>query len=359
VDPNDVKNLIAAFKCRDRISMIDIFDIRDRLFERLVTVLHEPLPLLTRFSLRSTSRLLSGLPETLLGGLAPRLRSFTLEEISFPSFPKFILCFPHIVSLFLERIQNDGYISPEAMVTCLAALPNLELFSIEFRSPPSHLPQLSPPHLTRASLPSLSHLTFSGVSEYFEDFVARIDTPRLIWLNVSFFMDFIFDIPRLRNSIGYMEGLEPFNEAMIVFSKHTVEVVLRRILLTLEIRQGWQLSSMARTKIFSQLLSHVERIQIYGDSWSIPEGDDDADSQWLELFRLLVAVQSLYVHEGLVSLIARALQDLTVQVATEVLPALQTLALQGLEPSGPVYEALMSFATARELSHHPVVIERW
>ena len=185
-----------------------------------------------------------------------------------------------------------------------------------------------------------------------------MNTPRLTSLIITFFMDFIFDIPRLRNSIDYMEGLKPFNEARIEFSNRTIKVFLGRILLTLEISQGWQLSSMARTKIFSQLLSHVEHIQIYGDSWSIPEGDDDADSQWLELFRLLVAAQSLYVPERLASPIARALQDLTVQVATEVLPALQTLAVAGLEPSGPVYEALMSFATARELSHQPVVIQR-
>jgi len=39
--------------------------------------------------------------------------------------------------------------------------------------------QSSPPPLTRAALPALFDLVFSGASEYFEYFVARITTPHL------------------------------------------------------------------------------------------------------------------------------------------------------------------------------------
>jgi hypothetical protein len=253
------------------------------------------------------------------------------------------------------------------MTTCLAALPNLESLSIGFRSPPSRLLQLSPPRLTRAALPSLIYLTFSGVSEYFEDFVARIDTPRLTWLNISFFMDLIFDIPRLRNFIDHTEGLKPFNQAIIEFSGRTIRITLIfRTMLMLEIRcerLDWQLSSM--TQIFSQqlpLLSHVEQLKIreplpMGPAW---RDDPDMDSsQWLELLRLFVAAQSLFVSERLVSPVARAFQDLTEQMATEVLPVLRNLYLEGLEPSGPVHEAIKSFATAKQQYHRPVVIQRW
>jgi len=64
VDTNGVENIIAALECRDRISIIYIDDIRGPQLEKLLTVLHEPLPLLTRFALWSTDESVPVLPET-------------------------------------------------------------------------------------------------------------------------------------------------------------------------------------------------------------------------------------------------------------------------------------------------------
>jgi len=369
VDKNGVENIIAALKCRNRLSIIYIYDIRGPELEKLVTVLHEPLPVLIHFFLRSTDESVPVLPETFLGGSAPRLQAFVLRGFPFPSFPKFILRFTHIADLQLCDIPNSGYISPEVMATCLTALPHLAGLSIGFRSPPSRLLQLSPPPLTRAALP-LSGLVFSGASEYFECFVARIDMPHLTWLRITFFMDFIFDIPRLRNFIDHTEHLKPFNQASIEFSGRMIKIVLGSPpQFELEIRcerPDWQLSSI--TQIFSQqlpLLSHVEQLELREFRWmqsddSEWKDDPDMDSaQWLELFHLFIAAQSLHVSKRLVSPVARALQDLTGQTATEVLPVLRTLFLEGLQPSGPVREAMKPFATARQLSHQPVDIQRW
>ena len=368
VNKGDVKNLIAALEHRDRISKIYIFDICGPVLEKLVTVLHKPLPVLTEFSLWSTDVSVPVLPETFLGGFAPRLRSFVLRGIPFPSFHKFILCFTHIVALHLFEIPSSGYTSPEVMVASLAALPNLEFLSIGFRSPPPRLLQSSPPHLARTALPALSYLTFSGVSEYLEDFVARIHTPCLTLLSITFFMDLIFDIPRLRNFIDHIEGLKYFYQAVIWFSSQTIEIVLGsspRLELKIRCeRPDWQLSSM--TQIFGQqllLLSFVEQLKISESPSSLGElewkDDPDMDpSQWLELFRLFVAVHGLHISERLLSPVSRALQDLTGQMATEVLPVLRTISLEGPHQSGPVHEAMMSFATARQLSHQPIVIQQ-
>jgi len=374
VDKNGVENIIAALECRDRVSGIVITDIRGPELETLLTVLHEPLPVLTRFTLWSTDESAPVLPETFLGGSAPRLHTFILRGIPFPSFPRFILSSTHIDVLSLSDIPNSGYISPEVMATCLTALPHLDFLSIAFRSPhPLGLLQLSPPPLTRAALPALSDLDFSGASEYLEEFVARIDTPRLTQLSITFFMDLIFDIPRLRNFIDHTEGLKPFNQATIEFYNWMFKIVFgpgSSPQFELEIRcdselqrLDWQLSSI--TRIFSQqlpLLSHVEQLELREFRWGNLEWKDDPgiySSEWLELFRLFVAAQSLHVSERLVSPVARALQDLTGQTATEVLPVLQTLFLEGLQPSGPVHEAMKSFDTARQLSHQPVLIQRW
>jgi len=373
VDEDGVENLIAALKCRDRISEIRLFHVSGPVIEKLVPMLHGSLPVLTYFSLISTDESVPALPETFLGGFAPRLQSFRLTGIPFPSFPKSILCFTHIVHLYLAEIPSSGYISPEAMATCLTALPFLESLAIGFRSPSSRPLQSNPPPLTRVALPALYGLAFSGVSEYFDDFVARIDTPRLAQLIIAFSMDLIFDIPRLRSFIDRTGGIKPFDGAAIQFSGRLISIVFGTPPLPpegpprfqLEIRcerPDWQLSSM--TQIFSQqlpLLSLVEQLEIRqsrsGSGW---KDDPDIDSsQWLELFRLFVGAQSLHVSEGLVFPVAGAFQDLTEQMATEVLPVLQTLSLEGLEPSGPVHEAIKSFATARQLSHRPVVIQRW
>jgi hypothetical protein len=368
MDKNCVENISAALECRDLISDISISIIRGPELENLLPALHEPLPILTRFTLRLTSAdyLVPVLTETFLGGSAPRLREFTLGGIPFPSFPKFISRSTHIVYLHLHQVPDSWDISPEIMAGCLTTLRNLKRLLIAFRSPPSRLLPSIPPHLTRAVIPALCQLGFSGASKYFEDFVARIDTPRLTWLYITFFMNLNFDVRRLRDFIDHTEGLRPFNRATIKWIGRLIKIDLgSSTRFVLEV--GWhtpdrQLSSI--TQIFSQQLpvfSHVEQLELqeYFGSEGWKDVQDMDSSQWLQLFRLFVAAQTLYVSKRLVFPVATALQGLTVQMATEVLPVLRTLFLEGLEPSGLVHEAIKSFAKSRQLSHRPVDIQRW
>ena len=82
-------------------------------------------------------------------------------------------------------------------------------------------------------------------------------------------------------------------------------------------------------------------------------------SLWLELFHLFIALQCLYVSAKLVAPVAVALQELTEGRTMEVLPALHSLFLEGLEPSGPVPEGIKLFVAARQLSDHPVDVQSW
>jgi hypothetical protein len=160
--------------------------------------MQEPLPALRLFYLDSNFLSIPAqvLPETLMGGSAPNLQLFHLQGVSFPTFPTFVLSAAHIVELRLLSVPDSGYISPETMATCLPALPKLEYLSIGFDSDLSLPDQISPPRTTRAILPALTNLWFRGVSEYFADFVARIDTPRLnLLIIVSLSIDVYFDIP--------------------------------------------------------------------------------------------------------------------------------------------------------------------
>jgi len=182
--------------------------------------------------------------------------------------------------------------------------------------------------------------------------------------------ELVFDIPQLHDFVARTETLRPFNQAKMQFSGWGIMVTLgspTRFELQIECeRLDLQLSSL--TQIFSQqfpLLSHVEQLEIGGNSLEFMRWKDGPDmDSWLELFQLFVAVQNLYVSKDLVlpvvSVMA-ALQDLRVTggTAVEVLPALLNLSLEGLEPSGPVQEAIKSFVTARRLSDHPIAIQRW
>ena len=243
-------NVIAAFKHSDRISDVEIFNIDGSALENLVDMMQGPFPILRFFYLKSSDGSIPVVPETFLGGSKPRLETFMLSGVPFLSFPKFVSSALSIEFLSLRDIPNSGYISPETMATCLAALPNLSYLSIGFRSPLSRPIQIGPPPLTRSVLPALARLVFHGVSEYLEEFVARIDAPLLYQLHVMLFMDPIFHIPRLHDFIQRIEGLMPCNQAFMEFTGPAINIIFgSRAQFKMEVRcQGpdWQLSSVAQ-----------------------------------------------------------------------------------------------------------------
>ena len=369
-DEEGSENIMAALERHDRISYINLYDMGDSGLEKLTAAMHEPFPVLRQCILLSWDKSISMpvLPATFLGGFAPHLDFLNLFGIPFPTFPDFILSSTQIRHLVLNDIPDSGYISPDVMATCLAALPNLTQCFIGFRSPLSRPVRTTPP-LTRSVLPALTSLSFHGVSEYFEAFIAQIDTPQLGLLKVTFFMDLIFDIPQLHNFIHRKERAK---KARMEFTSKVIEIILEsqnsqpRFELGIKCeRLDWQLSSMTQT--LSQqlpLLSHIEHLEIREphDSYDRIWWEDNPDmdpSQWLELFRLLISVQSLYVSERLVRRVATALKGVTGEMTMEVLPTLHNLSLEGLEPSGPVRDALKSFVTARQPTSHPVAIQPW
>jgi hypothetical protein len=120
-DEKSVESLTVAVEHRDRISEIHISNINGPASERLIDVMHEPLPSLIHFYLgiSGTDESVLVLPETFLGGSAPRLQTFVLWGIPFPSLPKFILSVNHIIHIHLLDIPHSGYISPDTRATCL------------------------------------------------------------------------------------------------------------------------------------------------------------------------------------------------------------------------------------------------
>ncbi|KAI9449297.1 hypothetical protein F5148DRAFT_1153184 [Russula earlei] len=78
--------------------------------------------------------------------------------------------------------------------------------------------------------------------------------------------------------------------------------------------------------------------------------DDVESTQWLKLLDPFAAVKKLYLSKQVALLVGYALQELSEDVVAEVLPALQNLFVEDLEPSGTVQEAIDQFVAARLLS---------
>ena len=70
-------------------------------------------------------------------------------------------------------------------------------------------------------------------------------------------------------------------------------------------------------------------------------------------------MKNLYLSWELTPSIAPALQELVGERVLEVLPALQSLFLEELHPSGPVHEAIGKFVAARQLAGHPIIVSNW
>ncbi|KAH9974466.1 hypothetical protein BGW80DRAFT_1559958 [Lactifluus volemus] len=337
-------NIIAALEHSNRVRRIRLCRISIPL-DRLVTVMQEPFPELEYLYLEIYGTTLSVLPNTFLGGSAPRLRSLDLRHIPFPALPQLLLSCNDLVVLSLFQIPQSGYISPEAMAMCISALTSLTELSIGFKSPASRPDPTTrrPPPLTRAVLPALTNFDFHGVSEYLEDLMAQIDAPLLRAVAITFFNQLVFGFQHLP---WFMTFSSTRRFSLIDFLKF--QISCRGV--------DWQVSSVAQIcNQRSFVLSSIKQLNIeeLGSIWQV----DLDDSQWLELFQPFTAVQTLRISHNLQSLVVSALRGLSGESVTQVLPTLEELQLLRYQAS---QHDNWPFIIARQHSDHPVVVcSRW
>jgi F-box-like len=363
-------SIIAALEHPDRIRMLSLSK-RSIPLERLVTAMQKPFPALKFLLLESDVWTAPAPPDTFLGGFAPRLQSLTLKRIPLPTLPKFLLSCHGLSWLDISQMPHAGYISPQAMVTCISTLTRLMYLAIVFESPTPYLDRRirHPPPLTRVVLPSLTHVRFKGVSEYLEDLMARIHTPFLDNVHVQFFNQLVFDIHQIPLLISHAPLISSYNQAEIVFTPDCVAIELfLSIPTSRSLSWGisckgldWQVSSMAQIcGQFSFLLSGIEELRIqegvalWEPTWQV----DMDDAQWPELFHPFASVQTLRIYNRLRSPITSSLQAFGGELATELLPALDDLYLEGDQPSALEQQYIEPFITARQRSHHPVAVHR-
>ena len=336
---------------------------------RLVSAMQVQFPALINLRLRfDDSGPAPVLPNQFLGGSAPNLQSLELYSIPFPALPELLLSATGLVHLTLSSIPHSGYFSPEAMVTGLAVLVNLEYLTITFESPLSRPDReiQRPPLPTLDVLPSLTRFVFNGASEYLEHLVARIDTPLLDFIWITFFHQLIFTIPQLAQFMRRTPRFLALDEAHMDFDNSGVQVAPlpldEKSRLTISFREsGWQLSSLAR--VFTSLFPSIDVVKhLYihrPRNLPLQWQDDVVNRHWLEILGPFTAVKELYVCKGLAQRIAFTLQELVGRRVIDVLPALESLSLEELQLSEPVQEAIVQFVAARRVFGHPLAVLDW
>ena len=367
----NVDNIVAAFQHRDRVCEIKLYPLPLYLLERIspMIMMQEPFPALEFLTLHFPREPATVLPDSFLGGCAPRLRGLVLHGVPFPGLPKLLLSTNNLVELYLGDIPHSGYISPEAMVTSLSSSINLRTLSLYFNSSQSQPDDFnrSLPSLTRVDLPNLVEFRFKGTHDYLEDFVARINAPELCDIKISLFCQPPFDATHLIRFIGRIEGLGVFHRAYIAFyyedSFIKFENAVQNTSLELRIASiglEAQISSLAQIchPFSSLILPKIEHLKI---AVIFPPTDTPNNQTeiwlWSQLLRPFTAVTDLRLLQQIVSRVVRAMQDSNAQGSEELLPALRSISVLS-SPFWDVQAAFEPLISARKDSGHPVAVFR-
>jgi len=367
-------NVTAALRHHNRVCKIQYYNVQpqDSLLKEL-TAIDEPFPALTRLDLFNHTEDAPVLPDSFLGGSAPRLQVLHLEGIPYPSIGTLLSSTTNLVRLTLRHIPHSGYISPETIVPCLSMLPRLGLLQLGFRHPRSRVHRASrhPPPLARVVFPSLTDLQFRGDIEYLEDILSQIETPMLNYSEFHFFNQLVFDTPLLGHFIRRTETFMTTHTARVEFDRWSVKVVLlgreemanndmETLSLSISCKPlDWQLSALPQVlNSFLPSLSTLEYldIEVSREDW---QGEIEV-IQWQEFFHPFTSVKIMSLQdEASVRRVVPGLRELSGERATEVLPALQRLSLptSRWSPSGPLKEAIEEFIATRQLYSHPVALQ--
>jgi hypothetical protein len=212
-----------------------------------------------------------------------------------------------------------------------------------------------------------------------DDFVARINTPRLSSLYITFFDLIEFGTPQLIQFISRTPALKSLEKARIAFGVSSAKVKLSsqtsgygELDVNIERRgsdeQLWSLEQVMVCTSCLPPLSMLEDLYIYEnpDIYIYPDPDCEPDWQdstgnelWLELLHPFASVKNLYLSKELAPVIAPALPKLFGGRTTEVLPTLQHIFLEGLRRSRYVEEGIMEFVAVREVTSHPITVSCW
>ena len=364
------ENIVSALGHRDRVSQISFLGLSLSDFPRFTAIMHASFPVLTHLGLGPYDEE-AIIEDSFLGGSAPCLRSLRLHGVTFPALPKQLLSANDLVDLRLLDIPDSGYISPEGMAFCLSSLTKLEDFCLRFPYPASSPDPNSRRHLTRVNQPNLIRLDFEGTNKYLEDFVALTNAPLLRVFQMVFTDSVVLNTPQLTDFFHRAERFKILDQAELHFYDYDVAVKLlsqketvNRTFLKVQ-GDGGPLEGRcyALAQVRSSFLTLISSLECpnltENECWPMISQDIVENAYWLQLLRPFTALKHLYLSGEPGLHVARALRELPWEGVVEVWPALQSVFLEGPQPSEDVVDAIAPFIVRRQLSSHPVTVHSW
>ena len=367
-----IHNVITALEHNDRICDLEISRLSSSEEEKLFAVMQRPFSALTNLNLALEG---GKIPDSFMGGSAPRLQKFWSQRLQFPGLPNLLSSATQLIHLTLWEMPSPGrfgYIPSDAMLTGLSTLTRLEKLEIGFEYlTDTNRPvrkSLHPAPLTRTVFPVLTRFWFNGFDEYLEDLVDQIAVPSLDNLHISFFYQPTFDTPQLTRLISNTPKVNTHNRARVSFSEDWVKW---ETLLTLDgglslgvsggIGSPLQISyltQVCRSCLPQALIPAVENLYVPGGYMPFELREDTFErSDWLEFLHPFTAVKRLYISWQFAPYIAPALQEIVGEGVTKVLPALQDLFFEETDTlKDSVKVAIEHTIAARRLAGHPITL---
>jgi hypothetical protein len=362
----DEEGILLALQHRDRVCRIALWMPVPSL-HKLITAIDDEFPVLEFLdivpSAKHNTRLI--LPSTLE---APHLRHLALYHFASPIGSRLLETATGLVRLLLRWIYPSTYPHPNQLLQALSLLPQLEELDIGFSSPVPNRDLerqlLNTPIITYVTFPNLHWFVFWGVSAYSEALLPHMTTPLLERLDIHFFNQLSFFVPRLLQFATITEN-PGYSDAQIIFYHRAVSVWLFSPVagpadFAVEViceHLDWQVSSMTQIfNILSPLSSTVVNLSlVYGEHNLSSEGHNQADhTQWRELLDSFRNVKTLRVHDGLVGEVSHSLRY-DGEPLLELLPELNEL----ICPQGSLNDkTFAAFIDEREVAGQPInVIE--
>jgi hypothetical protein len=361
----DEEGAILALKQRDRVHRVRLC-MPVTTLQKLIGAMDGEYPILEcliiepPFDGRST---ILTLPETLQ---APNLRHLTLISFALPIGSQLLTTAVGLVLLCL--VTNDDpstYLHPNALLHWLPFMPQLEMLAIFCLAIPNREMERQLTHtpiITPITLPNLHHFRFRGVSADLETLVHRITTPRLKTLEIIFFNQLMFSLPRLVQFMNTTGNLR-FDKAKFWFDVEEVCVDVyprgEAEMYALSLRAycthlDWQVSFVA--EIFDslgQISSAVEHLTLGHKvhRQSSEEHNVVDRTEWRKLLRSFRNMKTLHISNGLVEQLSRCLESEDGELP--LLPELRELTYSG---SGNIGDAFTSFINARQNAGRPVAV---
>jgi hypothetical protein len=220
------------------------------------------------------------------------------------------------------------------------------------------------PIMTPVTLPNLHLFRLTGVGAYLEALYRRITTPRLKKLEIEFYDQLTWSVPRLQQLMNTIEDLR-FDNAQVGFFNKKVGVLVSPVgevgtsCLAIAVQcwhLDWQISFAAQISTsLSQIFSLVEHLTLgHEEHTSSSEEHSEIDrTEPRKLLRSFSHMETLRVDDGLVKELARGLRLDDGELPLELLPELQEITYSG---SGNTDDLFTSFIDARQIAGRPVTL---